>query len=130
MKRDEIITALRAAGYDGPISYTKTKLEELLTLATNVADQTDAEWEGEEIRLTEWCGLHGPSGSTRDGDRVPGTLVKVEGIARKKFEFISYYRSSSQEYVTVRGPVPGRANDRYIEPKRILHGINGKPVLK
>lgn len=138
MNREEVITALRATGYDGPISYTKGKLEEMLENAqatgTNAeAEVTVAPLEGDddwdaEVKLSEWQGLKGPH---KVGDQhVAGTTVKVDGIDRKKFEFLHYYRSSSQEYVAVRGPLPKRGNNRYIEPKRILHGITRKPILK
>lgn len=131
MTRTELLEALRAAGYTGPTSYTKSRLEELLAATTEVlppVEQTDEEWEGEVVQLDEWRGLRGPH-HVRE-KKVPGTAVKIEGIARKKFEFISYYRSESQEYVTVRGPLPNHGNTRYIEPKRILHGLNGRPIVK
>lgn len=138
MNREEIIQALRAKGYDGPISYTKSRLEIMLEVAnlpdTNEAgtpppaNADDAAWEGEEVKLSEWHGLKGPH--KVEDQPVSGTVVKVEGLNRKKFEFLYYYRSSTQEYVAVRGPLPGHGNNRYIEPHRILHGLTRKPILK
>ena len=135
--RKELLEALEAAGYDGPVSYTKPRLEELLAEAKgeqretveSPADEEDAKWEGEEIHLTEWMGLKGPH-VDEAGDDCRGTTVKVDGMPGKTFEFLSYYRSESQEYVTVRGPLPNHANNRYLTPDRILHNRTRKPVLR
>jgi hypothetical protein len=135
MTRDELLKALRTAGYTGPVSYPKGRLQEILdevqsesqdTVAPP-ADQSDADWEGAEVKLTEWRGLKASS-TGDEGETIPGTVVRIEGLPRKRFEFVSYYHSSSQEYVTVRGPLPNHRNNRYITPDRILFDKTKKPV--
>jgi len=142
MTRAELLEALSQAGYTGPTSYIKSKLEELLRAQQGdaIPSASDTELDqlidvlkkppapkkgaivarpldDDEIRLTSWMGLEA------------GDLIKVKGQNRATFTFVNYYKSPTQEYVNCRGGKKGHMKDRAFAPDLIMT-MRNKPVMK
>lgn len=144
MTRTEVLEALRASGYDGPVSYTKLKLEELLgeRTAGPQAPVTNAEVEQahRDLEEAEKPGRTKVRGRNAVVTAVPfdneettsfygsikhGDDCKISGEVRAKFKFVRYYKSDTQEYVEVRGGKSGHVRTRCFKPD-LLRTMKGK----
>lgn len=117
--RNQLVAELRSRGYDGPVSYAKNKLEQLL--ADRVRETTPKHAPPAPVRpqvlvLTEWQGLK------------RGSRVKIVGERGTVYEFISY-TSGPHPYVTLLGGRRGDKKMRYIRPAKIQHAKNRKFVV-
>jgi hypothetical protein len=142
--RTEVLEALRAAGYTGPVSYTKARLEELLGEQTGepqAAEEPLSELYDlvpEEDRPTP--GRAKVRGRNPVATAIPfdneevesfygsikhGDDCKISGQQRAKFTFVRYYKSDTQEYVEVRGGKSGHVRTRCFKPD-LLRTMKGK----
>jgi len=115
MTRNEVVQALRDAGYAGPVSYAKERLEEMLAQLTT---REVKELEGSGPRYTEWRGL------CTDDDVQ---LVGQSETERWKFRF--YFNDGKQEYVEVVGVSQSTGGKiRTVYPHKVLTAL-GMPVI-
>lgn len=116
MTRTELVDRLRELGYEGPVSYAKDRLEEMLR---QLESYEVKELEGSGPRYTEWQGI-----KTDDDVQLEG----ASEVDRWKFRF--YFNDGKQEYVEIVGVSQSTGGKiRTVYPHKIRTAL-GLPVVE